>query len=52
MNFGTSDNFDAVVKHLEKHDFARCEYGDCLGPQYTVPGLIASLLKADNIEYP
>ena len=44
-----SQNSRLILEHFKRDEFIKYEYGDCLGPEYTIPGLIASLLDACNI---
>ena len=42
-------NAESILEYLTSEQFVRYDYGDCLGPEYTIPGLIASLLHGYNI---
>ncbi len=42
-------NLQLILGHLKKDEFVKHDYSDCLGPEYTIPGLIVSLLDACNI---
>lgn len=42
-------NFQSILKHLKADKFIKHDYNDCLRPEYTIPGLIASLLDTCNI---
>lgn len=33
-----------IIEHLKTDEFVKHDYSDCLGPEYTIPGLIACLL--------
>jgi len=44
-----NENLQLILKHLKIDEFVKHNYGDCLRPEYTIPGLIASLLDACNI---
>lgn len=44
-----NENFQSVLEHLKRDEFVTHDYSDCLRPEYTIPGLIASLLDASNI---
>ena len=39
-----TENPQSILKHLKTDDFVKHDYSDCLRPEYTIPGLIASLL--------
>ena len=45
----TDKNSKLILEHLKTDKFVKHDYSDCLGPRYTIPGLIASLLDAGNI---
>lgn len=45
-NIHTNENLQSIVEHFKTDEFVKHDYGDCLGPEYTIPGLIASLLDA------
>jgi len=42
-------NLQLILGHLKKDEFVKHDYSDCLGPEYTIPGVIASLLDACNL---
>lgn len=44
-----NENAQSILEHLKTDEFVKHEYRDCLGPEYTIPSLIASLLDACNI---
>ena len=44
-----NENLQSILKHFKTNDFVKHDYSDCLRPEYTIPGLIASLLDACNI---
>ena len=44
-----SRNSQLILQHLKTDEFVKHDYSDCLRPEYTIPGLIASLLDASNI---
>ncbi len=44
-----NENFQLILKHLEADEFIKHDYNDCLRPEYTIPGLISSLLDICNI---
>lgn len=44
-----NENLQSILKHLKTDEFTKHDYGDCLRPEFTIPGLIASLLDACNI---
>jgi hypothetical protein len=33
----------SIVEHFKRDELVNHDYSDCLGPKYTIPGLIASL---------
>lgn len=41
-----TENPPSILQHLKADDFVKHDYSDCLRPEYTIPGLIASLLDA------
>ena len=43
------ENSQSILEHLKTNEFVKHDYSDCLRPEYTIPGLIASLLDASNI---
>lgn len=40
------ENSRSILKHLKTDEYVNHDYSDCLRPEYTIPGLIASLLDA------
>ncbi len=44
-----NENLQTILNHLKTDEFVKHDYSDCLRPEYTIPGLIASLLDACNI---
>jgi len=44
-----NENLQSILKHLKTDEFIKHDYSDCLRPEYTIPGLITSLLDACNI---
>ena len=44
-----NENLQSILKHLKTDEFVKHDYSDCLRPEFTIPGLIASLLDACNI---
>lgn len=44
-----NENLQSILKHLKTDEFMKHDYSDCLRPEYTIPGLIASLLDTSNI---
>ena len=40
----TDENSRSILEYLETDEFVKYHYSDCLRPEYTIPGLIASLL--------
>ena len=48
-NIHNNENSRYILEHLKTDEFVKHDYDDCLRPEYTFPGLIASLLDAcDN----
>ena len=45
----TDESSELILKHFNTDEFVKHDYSDCLGPDYTIPSLIASLLKACSI---
>jgi len=43
------ENKEAISEYFKTDQFVGHDYDDCLGPNYTIPGLIASLVHAHNI---
>ncbi|KAI4260730.1 MAG: hypothetical protein LQ352_000122 [Teloschistes flavicans] len=41
-----NESLQPILKHFKTDEFVKHDYGDCLRPEYTIPGLIASLLDA------
>ena len=39
----------SILEHLKRDEFVKHDYSDCLRPEYTIPGFIASLLETCNI---
>ncbi len=42
------ENSQSILEHLKTDEFVKHDYSDCLRPEFTIPGLIASLLDACN----
>ena len=42
------ENSRSILEHLKTDEFVKHDYSDCLRPEYTIPGLIATLLDACN----
>jgi hypothetical protein len=42
-------NAQTILKHLKAEEFVGHDYSDCLRTEYTIPGLIGSLLRAYNV---
>ena len=42
------ENSQSILNHLRTDEFVKHDYSDCLRPEYTIPGLIASLLDTCN----
>ncbi|KAL6714255.1 hypothetical protein ACLMJK_007678 [Lecanora helva] len=40
------ENPRSILEHLQTDEFVKHDYSDCLRPEYTIPGLIATLLGA------
>ena len=38
----------SIIQYLTRDEFVKHDYSDCLRPEYTIPGLVASLLDACN----
>ena len=47
-NIHNNENSRYILEHLKTNEFVKHDYSDCLRPEYTFPGLIASLLDACN----
>ena len=45
----SNENSVLVLQHFNTDEFVKHDYSDCLRPEYTIPGLIASLLKSCSI---
>lgn len=43
------ENSRLILEHLKTDEFVKSDYSDCLRPEYTIPGLILSLLNACSI---
>ncbi len=44
-----NENSQSILEYLKRDEFVKHDYSDCLRPEYTIPGLIASLLDGCNI---
>ena len=44
-----NEKLQSILKHLKTDEFVKYDYSDCLRPEFTIPGLIASLLDTCNI---
>lgn len=40
------DNSQCILEHFKTDEFVKDDYSDCLRPEYTIPGLVQSLLDA------
>jgi hypothetical protein len=47
-NIHNNENSQLILEHLKTDEFVKHDYSDCLRPEYTIPGLIASLLDTCN----
>ena len=45
----SDENSVLFLQHFNTDDFIKRDYSDCLRPEYTIPGLIAFLLKSCSI---
>ena len=43
------ESLQSILQHLKTDEFMKYDYRDCLRPEFTIPGLIASLGDACNI---
>lgn len=43
------ENLQSILGHFRTEEFVTHDYSDCLSPEYTIPGLIASLLHPNSI---
>ena len=51
-----NENLQSILQHFKTDEFVKHDYSDCLRPEYTIPGLIASLVDtcktpANKISY-
>ena len=44
-----NDEKQSILKHLKTDEYTKHDYSDCLRPEYTIPGLIASLLDECSV---
>ena len=44
-----NENLQLILKYLKIDEFVKYDYSDCLRPEFTIPGLIVSLLNIYNI---
>ncbi|MCJ1456662.1 hypothetical protein MMC28_007024 [Mycoblastus sanguinarius] len=44
-----NENSRLILEYLKKDEFVKHDYSDCLRPEYTIPGLIASLIDSCNM---
>jgi hypothetical protein len=49
IHIQNDENLQSILEHLKRDEFVKHDYSDCLRPEYTIPGLIASWLDASCI---
>lgn len=49
MNIRNREGAKSIPKYLKTDEFLNHDYSDCLSPQYTIPGLIISLLTSKDV---
>ncbi len=49
----SDDGFEYIRKQLLQEEYVTYDFGDCLKPEYTIPGLIAYMVRnaADKFSY-
>lgn len=46
---GDGQALQPIIEYLKSDEYVSCDYGDCLRPQYSIPGIIECLLEGNNI---
>lgn len=49
VHIRNDDNLAYILEQLGNDDYLKHNFGDCLGPQFSIPGLIEVLLNAPGI---